>query len=468
MLWRDEWHTWLLDRSAPDVAAIFPHLRYDGHPALWYLIVWLATRLSSDVVAMKVAHAAIATATVFVVALAAPFSRGWRACIACGYFFAFEYAAISRNYGLGVLFLLIATAIVARRPRSYVAFAVALALAVQSNAFAALVTLVFATWVLIEWWREGRPFARRFAAGACVLIVSLSFAAWTTRPAPDLANSPAMFDVNVGRLLRIVAFVWRTFVPLPSITRAWWESNLLDVHSSLRSTRVIQGTLGVACFALLVLVLPQRRGARTLFVMGVGVLVAFSYVKIAGSLRHYGHFYVLFLSAIWIGTPDDASNRDSSPAWRRRCIGGVLLVQAFAGVVASFVDWQLPFSASRAIGEFINDRYPSAAVLGHIDYSTSPIAGVIDRPLYFPISGRWGSFLIWDQQRDRDLSKIDLVAAARRVRVELPGRPVLLVLSHDVRRTPDPNAFREIASFDDSSIATETYTLYEFVEPVRP
>ena len=54
---------------------------------------------------MQVVHLLIATASVTLVALRAPFTWLQKALLAAGYFTVFEYGVISRNYALGVLLL---------------------------------------------------------------------------------------------------------------------------------------------------------------------------------------------------------------------------------------------------------------------------------------------------------------------------------------------------------------------------
>ena len=56
-------------------------------------------------VLMQIAHWAIAVTAVTVFVCKAPFSTKERAAAVSGYFFLYEYAAISRNYGLGTLWL---------------------------------------------------------------------------------------------------------------------------------------------------------------------------------------------------------------------------------------------------------------------------------------------------------------------------------------------------------------------------
>src|SRR5450755_2141657 len=71
-MWRDEMQAWLIVRDSADLPALFHNLRYEGHPALWYLLLTPLTRLSRDPALMQVLHGTIAVATVAIVLWRAP------------------------------------------------------------------------------------------------------------------------------------------------------------------------------------------------------------------------------------------------------------------------------------------------------------------------------------------------------------------------------------------------------------
>src|SRR6185369_6341512 len=114
--WRDEVEAWLVARDAASPLALLHQLRYEGHPSLWYAVLWPLTRLGGPAL-MQGAAALIATASTFVFARFAPFPRLARALFAFGVLQVWEWGAIARNYGLGALFLFGAAALAVRRER---------------------------------------------------------------------------------------------------------------------------------------------------------------------------------------------------------------------------------------------------------------------------------------------------------------------------------------------------------------
>uniref|UniRef100_A0A7V1ZHB4 cysteine desulfurase n=1 Tax=Thermoanaerobaculum aquaticum TaxID=1312852 RepID=A0A7V1ZHB4_9BACT len=109
--WRDEMQAWLLARDSASPLELWRNTRYEGHPLLWHLLLWLLSRWSQKPLTMQLAHAAIAVLTAGVFLAFAPFPRWLKVLWVFGYFPLFEYGVISRNYGLTVLFLFLALAL---------------------------------------------------------------------------------------------------------------------------------------------------------------------------------------------------------------------------------------------------------------------------------------------------------------------------------------------------------------------
>src|SRR4051794_15457347 len=151
-MWGDELQTWLLVRDSNSLPDLFRNLKYEGHPALWHLLLYALQRtISTAPQAMQWLHLGIATATVAVVALAAPFTRLQRALFAFGYYAFYEYAAIARNYGIGLLLTVIACALVARQRSSPMAIGVVLFLLAHTNVFGTITAAALAAGLVVEW-----------------------------------------------------------------------------------------------------------------------------------------------------------------------------------------------------------------------------------------------------------------------------------------------------------------------------
>src|SRR6516225_8459136 len=106
-MWRDELHCWLVARDSATPWDVVRNRAYDGQPPFWYLLLWCLQKTTGAPLSMQIAHVAIAGAVVWLFASRAPYGRVARAAFPCGYFLAFEYDALSRCYGLALLFALL-------------------------------------------------------------------------------------------------------------------------------------------------------------------------------------------------------------------------------------------------------------------------------------------------------------------------------------------------------------------------
>src|SRR5678816_2568959 len=93
-MWMDELNPWLIARDAHSLRELFFNMRFEPHPALWYLCLYEVTRVTSNPIA--------------IIAYRSPFRKIDVVLLAFSYYFVFEFCAISRGYALGVLLILIA------------------------------------------------------------------------------------------------------------------------------------------------------------------------------------------------------------------------------------------------------------------------------------------------------------------------------------------------------------------------
>jgi hypothetical protein len=99
--WADEAQAGLLARDFPWLRLVFTELRFEGHPALWSVILSLAIHLLH----LPYGYLGYLTGSVAIAGLAvliflAPFPRPLRYLIAGSFFFLYQYAIVARPYVL--------------------------------------------------------------------------------------------------------------------------------------------------------------------------------------------------------------------------------------------------------------------------------------------------------------------------------------------------------------------------------
>ena len=150
-IWFDEIQSWLIARDSTSLSNLFYNLRYDGHPPLWYVSMFLISRVTHNPITMQILHLVIAVFSVYVLLRYALFTRVQKILIVFGYFFLYEYSAISRNYAYGILFLFLFCAFY--RPgiaKNYILLVVILFFLSMANIYSFLITSALACMMFLE------------------------------------------------------------------------------------------------------------------------------------------------------------------------------------------------------------------------------------------------------------------------------------------------------------------------------
>src|SRR4051794_7562367 len=72
-LWGDEIHSWNIAKASLSYSDLISNIRYEGHPPIWYTILWSVSKFTHDVSYIKGAQFIIAASVVFLVLFFSPF-----------------------------------------------------------------------------------------------------------------------------------------------------------------------------------------------------------------------------------------------------------------------------------------------------------------------------------------------------------------------------------------------------------
>jgi hypothetical protein len=436
-MWFDELQAWNLARASRSVPDLLHHLRYEGHPPAWYLLLYGLTRITGDPRAMQGAELVIVAATYAVVLFASPFSKPVRFALLAGYTISFEYGVISRGYGLGVLSLVVTLALLGRpQPRWRWALLSAAVLAWTSVA-GAVVALAIAGAIAGGATRRDRRRTpgpgrdrRRFVAGTSVAAIAA--AAVCIPPSDFHAFTPSVGSVSTlgtagwARLLTAATGTWRGLVPIPSRLGAW-NSQFLD---RLPAAAWVEAGLSIAVVALMAGALRRFRTARRLWLLGsVGSFVFFAVVVLPDQTRYAATTFLVFLGAAWWafappGRPDDVSAGDVAPGSPRpsRRLHHLVTFVIAAQVVALLAIYPSEASGRFAPNQALATVVRAAGLQDHVvsgqDFDATSVAAYLDRPVYSVARQAWIRYFIHDDLEARRYSTLgatEVLCAARRV-----------------------------------------------------
>ncbi len=377
-MWLDELQPWCVTRDSSSLIDLYSNTRFEGHPPLWYLLLFGLSRISNDPILMQVLHVAIGICTAALVLWRAPLVWWWRVLIVFGYFFLYEYTVIARNYGLALLFLLLAAD---ARQRIGLGWQWSLLLALA--AFTHVWGIVFAgAWVVAELSEERSKkmsFIAMIIAGCCLL----SF--WwciPDRPSPTgavLGSTPLP-----NALARIATITTQGLVPWPDmLSDRPWNHNLLHDRS-----HAVSAVIGFVLLLAMFWFAPRDRSARIFLVMALFGSIALPIVGGFYSTRHYGPVIAAWL-LLWWWMP--AADRRSGA---KPFTNALLVCQAFGGLLCVVMSMlSPPLSEAYRLPLILLDEQLEKETVVVDAYTAGPaISGYLRKPVYYTTIAGMGSF----------------------------------------------------------------------------
>jgi hypothetical protein len=310
VLWRDELNALAITWASPTIPSLFWHIHHEGHPWLWYMILWIPSRFTHSLLVLKVVQGIVSTAIILFVALRSPFRRWEKALVLAGYFFVFEYTVLSRMYGVMLLFFVIYLWRRTTRPESPILNAVLLGLVASSDTIAIILSIAlileYAYFAYAK--RHTAPlFTRRTALKAIgVYAIIAGFAVWSAKPARDISwrttGRPFADATDLSHLYdSFLRYTVLPFFPVKSPRSHFFWNPGFHRSGVIDSLPML--------LILVMLYLCFRRHRNLLVLVGSTILAgtAFRHLIYPGSERHFGIVFLAFLAGIWILRAEDRS-----------------------------------------------------------------------------------------------------------------------------------------------------------------
>jgi hypothetical protein len=454
--WRDELQSWMIARGSRSPTALLRNLRYEGHPVLWYAVLWPLAHMLPSVNTLQVLGWCVATATAALVLFKSPFSLNQRVAIIFGYFFLYEYGALTRSYGLGVLLTVASMVAVTAPTTRWVVIAVLLGLLANTSAFGACIAFAIAAGVAVRHqpWRSGEE-GRRDPTFAAVIFLGLAAYAYAqAQPAPGTAPfSGWNTSIDLHLAAKVVSAPFTALIPIPRLQHSWWNTSIADGHTR------IAAIAGVLILIAVTFSLRRSKEALAVWITGVVLVLGFLYAKLgtASNLRYFGHIFVLYVVAMWFVVTDQRAGRRG-----RLLFNAVLVAQVAVAMLAVLLDIFMPFTNATAVADYLAQHHAThAPIVGCPDFAASAVAGNLNRAISYPQGDRNGTFILWDRKRVRVIAPLER-AVARATHGHF-GRWYLLT-NRPIPALHDNLVFAR----NNGIVADEHYWLYRFTGRAPP
>lgn len=403
-MWRDELQAWMIARDSGSLQELFFNLRYEGHPPVWHLLLYGLTRLTTDPFAMQITHLAIATVAVTIFVLRSPFPIWFRWLFVFGYYPVFQYGVVSRCYGMGMLLLFLFCTLYSRVENRKWWLFLLLGLMAQSSFPAAALALILGAFLLVELWRTGSVREVGLAVvvyGMTIYLVSLPM----KLPADAYTEWAPHWHLY---------FSWKR---VGTVFTQLFHSYFLGTGAFVSEEMwQVGGVLGFVTLCFLALTFAGRPRLLLLYLAGTFGVLSIFYIKY-GDRWHIGFLFLWLMACLWlqdrfpsVKLPRFQGWFDGAKSWQFQVVVAMLVCHLVTGLSYLQWDWRQPYSGTEEAANLIKDEgLADALIITNCDTKASPLSGYLNREIYYTQSERFGTFLLWNSEREpkqTDFSKV--------------------------------------------------------------
>jgi len=351
-MWRDELQSWGLVRSSGTPFDVITNLRHEGHPPLWYLVLWPITKITRSPVGLQVVALVVGSSAAWITLRKMPVSLVMRSAIVFSYFPLFEMGTISRSYSL--LWLLAVTASwLANRPQTpNWMIAVALTAVASTTVLAIPLTIAMAIGIWGgPWFASPRRGPLNIRWVGLFTVVPLAAAA-IALPAVGGGPQADVARLSTTKIGASFAAVLHVAFPVTNAVDGFWGRFLV------RGWTTWGPLLGMAIVVFMAWCLRRSRTALTIWIGStLGFLVVLVATGVGMEPRRISPLWAGAIAAVWFAAADRRArppvSRTSIPILTRVAIAAVLVASLWAAAWATKVDVSIPFSGSAAAADWI-------------------------------------------------------------------------------------------------------------------
>ncbi len=465
--WRDELHCWSVGRNSAGLwDLMWGDRRYDGHPFLWYYLIYLVSRVSRAVVTLHALTIAITTAAAYLWLRCSRGPRLLRLLLPPSYLFFYEYGVVCRSYILGVLLLFIFCGVYRPRRVRYVALSAVLVLLALTSVYGAIMSGALALFLYTRGFRplardrggKGRVLVTRpgYWAGMGIYVLGVAVTAATSMPPADEHFAKVWYTDQLGweHVTKALLDFWWAFFPKLD---DWSSVDYVGRQVPWAAPHLQWAALALFLAWLVALSRGSPRAALS-FAFATLVMGFFQQAKYPGGLRHVGNVFLFLLGCVWLAERDRRPPRRLAMTWV--LLLPCLCVQVVSAYRASRADVQRTFSGALETATFLRQRYaPGTIFVGSNDFIASGVAGYLDRGFVFADTGDFGESVV-SHNRRLAVTPSWLQWTAKS---NLPGRDcVVLVLSSPFPLADPALRISRVYTSDPSPIvADERLWVYE-------
>jgi hypothetical protein len=446
--WADEAQAWLLVRDN-SLAGILRILPTEGHPPLWYLLIFPIVKSGLPYESLKWFTAAIAIAAVYVFMFCSKIHVFIKLLLPFSYMLIFEYAVFGRSYCLVAFFLAV---IVALYPQRFE----------RPWLYALVVVGLFNTHILI--------FSFCFGLAMLFFIDAMQYK-----------------KLNGNIFAAIIATFIGGLYLLPYLMQdemsGHFGKSITDhtknIEVAITGAILIEGNKALAISLLLVLslLLAQRPKAMLLGICGIaGVLYILGY-KYNGTSRHFVMLFAILLGSYGIAGhyKEDKMNlrgiKQNLTEWGYLVLCVVIIMQAPVTIERYTLDKNYLYSDAKNMAAYIKSKFKKDDII--VAWPATSCLSILpylpERKLFYAECQRFGTYFIYDTcfRSDRWMNPVDY--GVKVAHETFPGQLDKLVFLFDYPVMPQSEKYLDLVYKTPEEVLRwdEAFYIYKFKRGVK-
>ncbi|MBX4955680.1 hypothetical protein [Rhizobium lentis] len=450
-VWRDEVRALSLALQGESFIDMLRQMRGEGHPALWYILLRAAHVVIGSPVVLKIVALTVATASAYLLVFRLKLPVSTMLLSLFSSFSVFDYAAMSRNYGISMLVTFLIVLSWKRGARKGILLGLLFALLANINVHSVVLVGGFlAYWFFDLVLTRPRPplsTFQAFATAVALAAVGVVLCLLTVYPTFNDAGQNDLAGKNFALLalhaLSAASSYFMGFYPDGILQLIVADPLLAGIFASLMAVLIYGSLLGLANRR-------QAMFAAALVLLGLSLLFTLVY---PGNYRHQALWlvFMIAITALTMPRPGSAEVAGTEAAGGvvkigRLCFMILLALQVVSAIekVSQFLFTDIPLSRARDLGSFIQSRpdLKEAIIMADPDYLVEPLPYYVSNRTYLVREERFGAIVRYTRNARLSLSLADILRTARQLQ-QSEHAPIVILLSQRLERIGGPVSLHE-------------------------
>ena len=415
-VWRDEWEIWLMARESKDLINFFEISKYQGHPQLWGLLLFILHSLNLDYYYMQILSISFATAYSFLIFSKSPFNMILKILIILNFYFLYEYNIVSRNYGLGVLLIFLSLECIKRKKEFLSNFFIILSFYTHTFFIPIGCSLIALRYLFNH---KNLLIKIELFKFLTVLIFAFFALNHATPPIDGFWHRDVIYELNN---FNISIFIDKFFSQLHPIS----------ISSFILKYVGYEIDIIVRLICLFSLLLQFKTIHSKIFYILIILFYSFCGTFVGFSSRHFGFMWVAFFALLWFEYQYHEFKYYDFKSWLKKPLNLLFLIcvmqASFWGTNAFIGDINKTYSNSKNAANYLEENLKgNEKIFTDIDYTGQSILGYLNYTNFYTYYGKY-SFAKWKKDLDRkgtkpmkkkiDFTNFDYIILSEEINIE--------------------------------------------------